>query len=97
MQGKVKDAMSHNGSRVGGVALRPTGPKGHVAERRAAAPRSPIRLPRRRCTYALLSDVAFLSVLAFASVDNIELSCAAVRSKVATVFAEQSLRYLHSA
>jgi hypothetical protein len=28
-----------------------------VAERRAAAPRSPRRLPRRRCTYALLCEV----------------------------------------
>ena len=50
----VKDEISHNVPRVGDVALRPTGPKGHVAERRAAAPRSPRRLPRRRCAYALL-------------------------------------------
>jgi hypothetical protein len=43
---------------VGDVALSPTGAKGHVAERRAAAPRSPRRLPRRRCAYVLLWDVA---------------------------------------
>ncbi len=47
----------HNGSRVGDVALRPTRPKGHVAERRVAAPRSPRRLLRCRCTYALLCEV----------------------------------------
>jgi hypothetical protein len=62
--------MTHNGSQVGDVALSPTGAKGHVAERRAAAPRSPRRLPRRRCAYVLLSDVALLSVPAFVSVDQ---------------------------
>jgi hypothetical protein len=50
----LNNAMSDNGSQVGDVALRPTRPKGHVAERRAAAPRSPRRLPRRRCAYVLL-------------------------------------------
>jgi hypothetical protein len=38
--------MSHNESHVCDVALNPTRAKGHVAERRAAAPRSP-RRPRR--------------------------------------------------
>ncbi len=52
------DGISHNVPHVCDVAPRPTGPRGHVAERRAAAPRSPRRLPRRRCTYALLWDVA---------------------------------------
>ena len=33
--------MSHNVSHVCDVALSPTRAKGHVAERRAAAPRSP--------------------------------------------------------
>jgi hypothetical protein len=33
-----------------------------VAELRAAAPRSPRRLPRRRCTYALLWAVAWVFV-----------------------------------
>jgi hypothetical protein len=36
-------AMAHNESHVCDVALSPTRAKGHVAERRAAAPRSPSR------------------------------------------------------
>ena len=48
----------HNVSHVCDVAPSPTRARGHVAERRAAAPRSPRRLPRRRCTYALLCAVA---------------------------------------
>ena len=51
-------AIAYNESHVCDVALSPTRAKGHVAERRAAAPRSPRRLPRRRCTYALLYAVA---------------------------------------
>ena len=51
-------AISCNVSRVGDVAPSPTRARGHVAERRAAAPRSPRRLPRRRCAYALLCAVA---------------------------------------
>jgi hypothetical protein len=35
--------MSHNVPRLCDVALRPTRPKGHVAEARGAAPRSPSR------------------------------------------------------
>ena len=35
--------MAHNESHVCDVALSPTRAKGHVAERRAAAPRSPRR------------------------------------------------------
>jgi hypothetical protein len=54
----LNNAMSDNVPRVGDVALRPTRAKSHVAERRAAAPRSPRRLPRRRCAYALLYAVA---------------------------------------
>jgi hypothetical protein len=45
-----------------------------VAEWRAAAPCSPRRLPRRRCTYALLWDVASLSVTTFVLLDKMELS-----------------------
>jgi hypothetical protein len=37
------DAMAYNESHVCDVALSPTRAKGHVAERRAAAPRSPSR------------------------------------------------------
>ncbi len=37
------DAMAYNESHVCDVALSPTRAKGHVAERRAAAPRSPRR------------------------------------------------------
>jgi hypothetical protein len=37
------DAMAPNVSHVCDVALSPTRAKGHVAERRAAAPRSPSR------------------------------------------------------
>jgi hypothetical protein len=48
--------ISHNGPQVGDVALSPTRAKGHVAERRVAAPRSPSRLLRRRCAYALLCE-----------------------------------------
>jgi hypothetical protein len=48
--------ISHNVPRVGDVALSPTRAKGHVAERRVAAPRSPSRLLRRRCAYALLCE-----------------------------------------
>jgi hypothetical protein len=47
-------AIADNVSHVCDVALSPTRAKGHVAERRAAAPRSPRRLLRRRCIYALL-------------------------------------------
>jgi hypothetical protein len=54
--------MAYNVPHVCDVAPRPKGPRGHVAERRAAAPRSPRRLPRRRCTYALLYEVT-LSVI----------------------------------
>jgi hypothetical protein len=54
--------MAYNVSRVGDVAPSPTRARGHVAERRAAAPRSPRRLLRRRCAYALLWDVASLIV-----------------------------------
>jgi hypothetical protein len=36
-------AITHNESHVCDVALSPTRAKGHVAERRAAAPRSPSR------------------------------------------------------
>ncbi len=43
------------------MALSPTRAKGHVAERRAAAPRSPRRLPRRRCTYELLCELTLSS------------------------------------
>ena len=50
--------MAHNVLHVCDVAPRLTEPRGHVAERRAAAPRSPRRLPRRRCTYELLYAVA---------------------------------------
>jgi hypothetical protein len=50
--------MSHNESHVCDVALSPTRAKGHVAERRAAAPRSPRRPLGRRCTYVLLCAVA---------------------------------------
>ena len=39
----LKDAMSLNESHVCDVALSPTRAKGHVAERHAAAPRSPSR------------------------------------------------------
>jgi hypothetical protein len=42
--------MTHNVPQVGDVALSPTRAKGHVAERRAAAPRSPrhpLRVPMR--------------------------------------------------
>ncbi len=35
--------MAHNTTQVCDVAPRPKGPRGHVAERRAAAPRSPSR------------------------------------------------------
>ena len=56
---EIQLGISHNVSRVGDVALSPTRAKGHVAERRAAAPRSPRRLPRRRCAYALLCEVPF--------------------------------------
>jgi hypothetical protein len=35
------DAMSHNVTSVCDVVLRPTGPKGHVVEARAAARRNP--------------------------------------------------------
>ena len=44
-------------SRVCDAAPRLTEPRGRVAERRAAAPRSPRRLPRHRSTYALLYEV----------------------------------------
>ena len=50
--------ISHNVSHVCDVALSPTRAKGHVAERRAAAPRSPRRPLGRRCTYVLLYAVA---------------------------------------
>ena len=43
MQHGFKDAIAHNESHVCDVALSPTRAKGHVAERRAAAPRSPRR------------------------------------------------------
>jgi hypothetical protein len=55
-------AIDHNVSQIGDVALSPTRAKGHVAERHAAAPRSPRRLLRRRCTYELLYAVAPLSL-----------------------------------
>ena len=42
--------ITHNVSHVCDVALSPTRAKGHVAERRAAAPRSPSRPEGRRCT-----------------------------------------------
>jgi hypothetical protein len=54
----LNNAMSDNVSRVGDVAPSLTEARGHVAERRAAAPRSPRRLPRRRCAYVLLYVVA---------------------------------------
>jgi hypothetical protein len=57
---RLDNAMAYNVPRVGNVALRPTGPKGHVAELRVAAPRSPRRLPRRRCAYALLCAVVHI-------------------------------------
>jgi hypothetical protein len=71
----LKNTMSDNVSHVCDVAPSPTRARGHVAERRAAAPRSPRRLPRRRCTYVLLSDVALVSVSAFVIIDSIEFSC----------------------
>jgi hypothetical protein len=46
--------MAHTVPSVCDVALRPTRPKGHVAERRGAAPRNPRRPPGRRSVYALL-------------------------------------------
>ena len=39
----LKDTMSHNVSRVCDAALSLTEARGHVAERRAAAPRNPSR------------------------------------------------------
>jgi hypothetical protein len=87
-----EDAIAHNVPQVGDVALRPTRPKGHVAERRAAAPRSPRRLPRRRCAYVLLSDVALLSVPAFVSVDSIKLSRSAHHGTAPTVHSDCSDR-----
>jgi len=51
-------AITHNVPQVGDVALSPTRAKGYVVERRAAAPRSPRRLLRRRCAYVLLDAVA---------------------------------------
>ncbi len=57
--------ITHNESHVCDVALSPTRAKGHVAERRAAAPRSPrrpagapmyIRAVIRSCAVALSSD-----------------------------------------
>jgi hypothetical protein len=50
--------IAHNVSHVCDAAPSLTEARGCVAERRAAAPRSPRRLPRRRCTYALLCEVA---------------------------------------
>ena len=69
--------MAYNVSHVCDVALSPTRAKGNVAERRAAAPRSPRRLPRRRCTYVLLCAVAPLELFLFLtsySVFSMELS-----------------------
>jgi hypothetical protein len=51
-------AIAHIVSRVGDVALRPTRPKGDVAERRAAAPRRPMRHQERRCRCLLICAVA---------------------------------------
>ncbi len=52
-----------------------------MAERCDAAPRSPRRLPRRRCTYALLYAVASLELFIFLSssstIINTEFSCTA--------------------
>jgi hypothetical protein len=50
--------MAHNVPLVCDVSLSPTRAKGYVVERRAAAPRSPRRLLRRRCAYVLLDAVA---------------------------------------
>ncbi len=49
--------MAYNESHVCDVAPSPTRARGHVAERRAAAPHSPRRLLRRRSTYVLLCVV----------------------------------------
>jgi len=57
-----KEAMSHNVSHVCDVAPSLTEARGHVAERRAVAPRSPRRLPRRRCAYALLCAVVVIGI-----------------------------------
>jgi hypothetical protein len=51
-------AISHNVPRVCDVAPRPTGPRGHVAERRAAAPRSPRRPKGADAHYVLLCEAA---------------------------------------
>jgi hypothetical protein len=62
IQDTPDDAMAYNVSRVCDVALSPTRAKGHVAERRAAAPRSlsrpagaamHIRAVIRRCDIGL--------------------------------------------
>jgi hypothetical protein len=52
-------AITHNESHVCDVAPSPTRARGHVVTRRAAAPRNPRRLPRRRSTYVLLCEVPF--------------------------------------
>jgi hypothetical protein len=61
--------MAHNESHVCDVALSPTRAKGHVAERRAAAPRSPrhpkgvpmhIRAVMRSCAEGFQSDPSSL-------------------------------------
>jgi hypothetical protein len=72
----LNNVMSDNVPRVGDVALSPTRANGHVAERRGVASRRPRHLPRRRCAYALSSDVTLLSVPALASIDDAEFSCA---------------------
>ena len=41
LNSRLNTAMAYNGGAVYDVAPRPKGPRGHVAERRAAAPRSP--------------------------------------------------------
>jgi hypothetical protein len=61
-------AMAHNVPRLCDVALRPTRPKGHVAEERAVARRSPRRPPRApmhttRCYTPLHIKVPFSKVL----------------------------------
>ena len=63
--------ISYNESHVCDVALSPTRAKGHVAERRAAAPRSPrrpegapmhIRAVMRRCTESISNDTCIWQI-----------------------------------
>jgi hypothetical protein len=88
------NAMAHNVPRLCDVALRPTRPKGHVAEERAVArrsPRRPLRAPMHmnRCYGTLrfwkCTDSTILDGLGYDftlwKMTNLEFSCSVLLTK----------------